>query len=185
LPLTLESELIESARSPGPGLDHVITTIWPEAYRIAFSILRDRGLAEDAAQEACSAIAYSLPKLKRADAFRAWSYKIIVSHAITAARRRPCTQGLDALTDHEVHFDQSDGLDLYNALAALPLSQRGAIILHYYAGLNSSEIAAATGLPSSTVRFHLMLARKTLREALSTREARTIQVSKEVLPDVH
>lgn len=185
MPLTLESGLIESARSGGTGLEHLIAAVWPEAYRIAFSILRDVGLAEDAAQEACAAMARSLPALKNPGVFYAWSYKIIVNNAITVARRRPRTQTLDTLTDHGIHFDQSDALDLYKALAALPFAQRGAIILHYYAGLNSGEIAAAAGLPSSTVRFHLMLARRTLRKALSKTDARPRQPSEEVLSDVH
>ncbi len=183
--LALERELIKGARFGGASLERLIAAVWPEAYRIAFSILRDGGLAEDAAQEACAAMARQLQTLKNADVFSAWSYKIIVNHAITASRRRPRTQPLDEIADRGIHFDQSDALDLYNALAALPLVQRGAIILHYYAGLNSREIAAATGLPSSTVRFHLMLARRTLRKALSATDVRAIQPSEEVLPDVH
>jgi RNA polymerase sigma-70 factor (ECF subfamily) len=183
VPLTLESGLIESARSGGDALERLITAVWPEAYRIAFSILRDQGLAEDAAQEACASIARSLPMLKQTETFRTWSYKVIVNHAITAARRRPPTLTLGPLTDRAIHFDQSDALDLYNALAALPIVQRGAIILHYYAGLNSSEIAAAMGLRSSTVRFHLMLARRALRKALSI-TTQAIHSSEEVLPNV-
>lgn len=185
VPLDLAGELIDSARAGGAGLERLMAAVWPEAYRIAFSMLRDAGLAEDAAQEACAAMACSLPALKSTSVFPAWSYKIIVNHAITMARRRPRTQALDASTDRAIHFDHSDALDLYNALAALPLVQRGAVILHYYAGLKSGEIAAATGLPSSTVRFHLMLARRTLRKALSKTEARSIHSSEEALSDVH
>lgn len=185
MPLNLERGLIESAKSGGADLERLITAVWPEAYRLAFSILRDGGLAEDAAQEACASIARSLSALKNAAVFPAWSYRIIVNHAITAARRRPRTQTLDALTQQAVHFDQSDALDLYKALEALPTVQRGAIILHYYAGLDSGEIADATGLPRSTVRFHLMLARRALRKALSTTEAHTLKSSKEALSDVH
>jgi RNA polymerase sigma-70 factor (ECF subfamily) len=185
VPLNLEPGLIESARSGGTGLERLIVAIWPEAYRIAFSVLRDGGLAEDAAQEACAAIARSLQALKNNGGFTAWSYKVMVNHAITLARRRPRTQTLDAAVDRGVHFDRSDAMDLYNALAGLPPAQRGAIILYYYAGLRSGDIAAATGLPSSTVRFHLMLARRALRKALSTADARAVQPSEEVLTDVH
>ena len=81
--------------------------------------------------------------------------------------------------------DHSDALDLYNALAALPHKWRGAVILHYYAGLNSGEIAAATGLPRSTIRFHLMLARKRLRKALSTLDTQAIPNSQEAVSDAH
>jgi RNA polymerase sigma-70 factor, ECF subfamily len=183
--LTLDREIIENARSGGAALDRLITAVWPQAYRIALSVLRDRGLAEDAAQEACVAIARSLPLLKQTNAFAAWSYKIIVSHAMTVARRRPPTQTLNALNNQAVHFDVSDALDLHNALATLPVKQRGAVILHYYAGLNSGEIAAATGLPRSTIRFHLMLARLRLRKALSTMDAAVIPGSPEAISDVH
>ncbi len=77
MPLTVEGGLIESARLGGADVERLIAAVWPEAYRIAFSILRDGGLAEDAAQDACAAMARSLPRLKNANAFYAWSYKII------------------------------------------------------------------------------------------------------------
>jgi RNA polymerase sigma-70 factor (ECF subfamily) len=185
VPLALGSGLIKNALVSDAGLECLIEAVWPEAYRIACTILQDRGLAEDAAQEACAAIARSLPTLKNASVFYSWSYKIIVNHAITMARRRRHTQTLDASIDQGVHFDQTDALDLYNALATLPAVQRGAIVLHYYVGLNSGEIAAATGLPSSTVRFHLMLARRALRKALSTTDQTTLQLSNEVSSNVH
>jgi len=177
--LTVETDLIESAMAGDAALERLIECIWPEAYRIAFTILQDRGLAEDAAQDACASIARSLSSLKNASVFRSWSYKIIVNRAITTARRRPKTHTLDALADRSVVFDDSDALDLYNALASLPLEQRAAIILYYYGGLKSGEIASATGLPSSTIRFYLMLARRSLRKALSAPQLQ------EALSDVH
>ncbi|MFN2528197.1 MAG: RNA polymerase sigma factor [Candidatus Baltobacteraceae bacterium] len=185
MPLTLESKFIEDARAGGDGLERLISLVWPEAYRIALSILQDRGLAEDAAQDACVSIARSLAKLQNAKVFRSWSYRIIVNHAITTARRRPQTQSLDTVSDEGVHFNDPQSLDLYNALARLPLRQRAAIVLHYYGGLNSKDIAGATGLPSSTIRFHLMLARRALREALSATQTQAALSSKEILSDVH
>ncbi len=186
MPLAPGSELIESARAGGDGLERLIEVVWPEAYRIAYGILRDRGLAEDAAQEACATMARSLPTLKNISVFPTWNYKIIVNHALTVARRRRDTQALDVLVDREVHFDRSDALDLYNALATLPIVQRAVIVLRYYADLNSGEIAVATGLASSTVRFHLMLARRTLRKALSAAGGRPIlQSPEEKFSDAH
>jgi RNA polymerase sigma-70 factor (ECF subfamily) len=179
----LEAAFVERARAGGSGLESLIAAVWPEAYRIAFAILRDAGLAEDAAQEACATVARSLQTLRDAAFFGSWSYKIIVNEALTTARRRPPTEALSAARDRIVNFDCSDALDLYNALAALPLEQRGAILLHYYAGLNSGEIAEATGIASSTVRFHLMLARRALRKALST-ESHAACAPEESLPHV-
>lgn len=165
--MIIENALVDQARAGGSALDRLITAVWPKAYRIALSIVRDRGLAEDAAQDACAAIAASLPLLQNTAAFPGWSCKIIARHAITALRRRRPAESLDRAAQTRVEFDASESLDLYDAIGQLPAPQRAAVILHYYAGFNSAEIASATGLPGSTVRFHLMLARKTLRAALS------------------
>jgi RNA polymerase sigma-70 factor (ECF subfamily) len=183
VPLSVEPELVESARLGGESLDWLIAAVWTEAYRVAFGILRDRGLAEDAAQEACAAIARGLPALKNAGAFRTWSYRIMANRAITTARGRQRLQTLDAAGDRAVEFDRSDTLDLYNALALLPAAQRAVVILHYYIGLNSREIADAIELPAPTVRFHLMLARRALREALSTTATSVVRSFPEVTSD--
>ncbi len=168
MPLRIEREVLERARNQGgSALEPLIALVWPEAYRLALSILRDRGLAEDAAQEACAAIAASLHSLKSLDAFPAWSYRIVVSRALGTARTRQRTQSLDEAAALGDGFDPSDALDLYEALASLSPLQRAVVLLHYYAGYNSAEIAAVTGLAASSVRFHLMRARAALRKALS------------------
>lgn len=181
--MAIQSDAIEAARAGGLPLERLIATVWPEAFRIALGILRDRGLAEDAAQEACAAIARSLPALTDARAFAAWSYKIAVNCALTAARRRPRTLTLETLADRSSSFDSSAALDLYDALAALPVVQRAVLLLHYYAGFKSADIASATGLRASTVRFHLMLARRSLRAALGTSTSHAPATSDEVLPN--
>jgi DNA-directed RNA polymerase specialized sigma24 family protein len=68
--MDVDGAMVERARLGGSELDSLIAAIWPEAFRVAFGILRDRGLAEDAAQEACATIARDLLALKRVDAFR-------------------------------------------------------------------------------------------------------------------
>lgn len=184
MPLALDSDLIERARAGGGALDALIVAVWPEAYRIAVSLLRDPGLAEDVAQEACATIARSLPTLKNVAGFAAWSYRIVVNAAITTARRRPRMQALESAVDPAPTVDPSDAMDLHAALARLTVVQRAVVVLHYYAGFDSREIAAATSMPASTVRFHLMLARRALRSALSLDDPTTLS-SDEVLPHVH
>ncbi len=131
MPLDIKDGLVERARSGGEGLERLIAAVWPEAYRISLSMLRDTGLAEDSAQDACAAIARSLASLKNASAFPAWSDKIIVNHAIATARRRPRTQALETIPERGSHYDRSDAMDLYAALGELPIVQRGAVVLHY------------------------------------------------------
>jgi RNA polymerase sigma-70 factor, ECF subfamily len=182
MPLKIERKLVEQALPGGEGLEPLIRAVWPEAFRLAFGILRDRGLAEDAAQEACAAIARSLSSLKRIDAFPTWSYKIIVNEALSVARRHPRMPSLGAIPDRTVTVDRSEALDLYDALASLTPVQRATVLLHYHVGLRSAEIGAAIGLPASTIRFHLMRARAALCEALGAEQPHG---PNEVLTDVH
>jgi len=167
--MDVERAVVERARSGGDALEPLIAAVWPEAYRLALTVLRDRGLAEDCAQEACAAIARSLPSLKSSDAFAGWSYRIIVNRALAVARMRGRVE-MAASREPAVTFDRTDAIDLYAAMAALEPLARAIVILHYYAGFNSVEIAAATHLQPSTVRFHLMRARRALRDALEPRE---------------
>jgi RNA polymerase sigma-70 factor (ECF subfamily) len=176
-------EAVEAARSGGDALDTLIAELWPEAYRLAFGILRDRGLAEDAAQEACATIAARLNSLRDADAFAAWTCKIVTSRALDAARRRPIARSLDELRTADVYVEYGDSLDLHDALGSLEPRQRAVILLHYYAGLSSVEIAAALGIAPATVRFHLMRARAMLRRILAVIES--AHPLDEVLTDVH
>lgn len=57
-------------------------------------------------------------------------------------------------------------LDLLAALSKLSPKQRGAVILHHYAGYPVKEVAAMLGSTSAAVRVHLLRGRKRLRELL-------------------
>jgi DNA-directed RNA polymerase specialized sigma24 family protein len=54
-------------------------------------------------------------------------------------------------------------------LGRLPASQRAAIVLHYYAGLSTAEIALHLDAPKATVRWRLFAARARMRSWLGAR----------------
>jgi RNA polymerase sigma-70 factor, ECF subfamily len=178
--LSLDPALIDAARSDDASLERLIEAVWPEAYRLAASILRDRTLAEDVAQDACATVARSLRALKDVRTFSSWLYRIVTNQSISAARKLRPTVSIDAVRECGTQFDSSDALDLYNALARLPVDQRAVIVLHYYGGLNSFEIADALGVAAPTVRFRIMLARRALAKTLSAPNS----ISDEVLSHV-
>lgn len=76
--LTVAPEVIEAARNVnGDGMERLLQTLWPHAYRIARSITQDDALAEDSAQEACAIIYREIASLRSTDAFRTWAYRIV------------------------------------------------------------------------------------------------------------
>jgi RNA polymerase sigma-70 factor (ECF subfamily) len=59
-----------------------------------------------------------------------------------------------------------DTSELLEALRALPPKQRAALVLHYYGGYKTREIAGILGSSAATVRVHLSAGRKRLRQLL-------------------
>jgi RNA polymerase sigma factor (sigma-70 family) len=138
------------------GYEALFRVLWPNAYRIAWSILGERGAAEDAAQAACAAICAKLSTLSDTRAFVGWAYRIIVSHARDQARARRRLQlretlGYDDATIGPARDDPSVRLDLETAISRLP----------------------------EPLRFRLMMARRRLRPLLcdSTASPATLEVT--------
>ena len=159
------------------ALEALVRLLWPNAYRIAWSILGERGAAEDAAQAACAAICAKLPMLTDTGAFVAWAYRIVVSHARDRTRARSRLQLRESIGYDEAtgwtYDDPSGRLDLEAAIGLLPETLRLPIELHYFVGLNSREVGTALGIPAATVRFRLMIARRRLRPLLCDSTAST------------
>jgi len=170
---TVDPSLVRDAQHGGAALETLLVALWPEAYRVALGVLHDRELAEDAAQEACASIALGLPALRSTDAFYGWMYRIIIRHATASARGAKKIAELGSPAEPRTVSSDDERLDILAAIAELPRSQRAAVVLRYYAGLNSSEIAVVLGAPAPTIRFHLMLARRALRTALAVIDSST------------
>lgn len=161
-------DVIEAARAGRPGAaDRLVAQAWPHAFRIAYSLLRDRDLAQDTAQEACAAIFTGISRLRSVQAFRVWLYRIVVREAALLERKRALGQVLGFNRSGVDDIDLSTmRADVLRALGKLPTQQRAVVVLRYYAGMNSSEIAAVLGVPAGSVRFHLVTARRALERLL-------------------
>lgn len=160
--------LVRAAQAGGSTeADRLIEAVWPRAFRIAHSVLRDHALAEDAAQEACAILFREVRRLRSAGAFGVWFYRIVVREAMALERRRKSYEELP-----DVASPNTDAalmrIDVATSLAALTIAQRTCIALHFYAEMNSREIASILGMPDSSVRFHIMIGKRALRKMLES-----------------
>ena len=146
------------------------------AYRLAFRILRDSALAEDAVQEAFLAVWRSADAYKRERAKPStWILTVVHRRAVDIVRREQTRRGepLEVAPEPVSGPADEDAVlrdrraAVQAALTELPGEQRQALELAYYGGLTQSELAERLGVPLGTVKSRMFAGLGRLRELLA------------------
>ena len=145
------------------------------AFHLAFRILRDRALAEDAVQEAFLAVWRSADAYKRERAKPStWILTVVHRRAVDLVRREQRRRGEPLEVAPEPSSGPADEdaalrdrrAAVQAALTELPGEQRQALELAYYGGLTQSELAERLGVPLGTVKSRMFAGLGRLRELL-------------------
>jgi RNA polymerase sigma factor (sigma-70 family) len=143
-------------------------------YGLALTILRDPGLADDAAQETfVRAWRHAAGYDPRRGRVAAWLLTIARNVAIDRSRTlRLAPDDPDVIASRLDVSRQGTMPDVgerervHRALSALPDEQRRALVLAVYAGRTAREISELDGVPLGTVKTRIRTAMSTLRETL-------------------
>jgi RNA polymerase sigma-70 factor (ECF subfamily) len=135
---------------------------------------RDRGVAEDVAQETLVRVWERWSTGHITGRPEAWAWRVAVNLASSRFRRRAAERRAYARLDRRSAAaaaaaappDQADQLTVRDAVAALPERQRAALILRYYADLPVAEVATALGCAEGTVKSLTHKAVESLRRRL-------------------
>jgi RNA polymerase sigma factor (sigma-70 family) len=147
------------------------------AFRVAWLVTRDRGEAEDAAQEAFVKAYYALPRFRPESPFRPWLLTIVANEARNRARSSRRRQGLalraaavsdgDAAPSPETAaLTVEDREALIAALNRLDQRDREVIGYRFLLGLSESETADVLDVRLGTVKSRLSRAMGRLRTVL-------------------
>lgn len=144
----------------------------------AFGMLRDRGAAEDAVQQAFLEFVKAAPDL-RGDgrSVRAWLYRSVRFTCLDEIRRRarrpedPVDRlpEVGAQSANPIDLMMSAGLEV--ALSALTPDQRVVILLRHVVGLSGAEIARVVGSNRPAVYAMVARAEASLRRCLQPVES--------------
>jgi RNA polymerase sigma-70 factor, ECF subfamily len=155
------------------------------AFRVAFSVLRQREDAEDVAQDAFAKAYRSFNQLRDRTRFRSWLVRMTWRLALDRQRanRRRSVRELPAgdgsgghvveaglqtrLNTADVVAARERAEHLWNAIEALPEKLRLVVVLAGIEGHDMHEVSALLDVPEGTVKSRLFLARKQLKERLS------------------
>ena len=166
--LRREQELVErSQRGDVGAYEQLVTDHQRFAYRVAFTITRDRLDAEEAVQDAFVKAYRALGRFRRGAPFRPWLVKIVlneardhnrsrVRHSAIAARavehrwaeaREPSAEARAVDADRDTR--------LMAAVDALPAKLRDVVMCRYLLELSEEETAAALDIRPGTVKSRL------------------------------
>ena len=163
-----DSVLVEqAARGDGDSFTELCRRYYGAMVAIGHAILRDRHLAEDAAQEAFARAAMSLPKLRKADQFGSWLAAICRNEAkdLARTRRGPCLEDEPITIEKSKDADESDRI-VREALGKLPAEAKEVIYLRFYDGLSYDRISAVLGISEQAINGRLRRAKKQLAQYL-------------------
>ena len=157
-------------------------------FRAAWSILRNRGEAEDAVQSAYMRAFAAAASFEGRSSLATWLTRIAINEAL--GRRRAAQRRLAALDggsvtvldeyrdkmmrgssftpapDAALAQNQLSGL-LEQAIARLPESFSAVFLLREIEGMSVEDVAEALGIPAATVKTRDLRARRRLRESLA------------------
>jgi RNA polymerase sigma-70 factor (ECF subfamily) len=149
------------------------------------NILGNHHDAEDSAQETILQMWKSIGDLKKPESFDAWMLTVARSKCIQilSKRKRQDELSIDAnegILENSVEFEDLDrevipekyaedaelSETVYKAITELPTKRREALIMYYYEGLNTTEIAKITKSTPNAVTGVIAKARLQLKEKL-------------------
>jgi RNA polymerase sigma-70 factor (ECF subfamily) len=147
-----------------------------DLYRYAYWLARDRALAEDVVQEALLRSWRAFPRLRDGAAAKAWLFAIVRNEYRRAAgAAEPAAESLDAI-DVPDERQALLGLEMRDALMALPASFAEPLALQVLGGFSCAEIAQLLGTTEGATMTRLTRARQALRrlvEPIERKASRT------------
>lgn len=149
-----------AAVSATSELERVYREQGARLWRAVFAYAQDRHIADDAVAEAFA------QALRRGSAIRSpdrwvWRAAFRIAAGNLQARRKAAP-----LTSVGVVHNPEPAWELLDALRGLPAPQRACVVLHYYGGYRTGEIARIVGSTPAAVRMQLTRGRRRLQVQL-------------------
>jgi RNA polymerase sigma-70 factor (ECF subfamily) len=145
------------------------------AHAVALAVLGENADADDAVQDGFLSAMQHLDSCSPAEKFRAWLLTIVRNRAFDL-KRRGRVRSVEMLEEGTAQTHEPSPLDLAErselnaqlsaAIDTLTDTQREVLMMHDVEGWKHADIAGLLGLAESTVRVHLLHARRRLRAQL-------------------
>lgn len=151
----------------------------PVAYSVAFRMLGDDDRAKDIVQDSMVTIWQKLEKIKTAEVYKTWMYRIVVNKCYDELRKRKRNPEFvtDELTweliSNKISEAPSEVLEnketakIIGVLTEmLSTKQKAVFVLSDLEGMTNDEVSEITGISKTAVKANLYHARKSISEKI-------------------
>jgi RNA polymerase sigma-70 factor, ECF subfamily len=180
LDILTDRKLIEECRSGNlANFRKLVEQTSPFAYSVAFRLLGDPEKASDIVQDTLVTIWHKLKKIKTADTYKTWVYRIVVNKCYDEMRRKKRNPEINtdentwAFLSDRISGQQSDALEEDEIASVIRLlsenlspRQKTIFILSEIEEMTGDEISEITGYGKSAIKANLYYARKNISEML-------------------
>lgn len=169
-----DPQILSSARrGDARSFEILVRTYQADVWRLCLHLTNSPSLADDVTQDAFVRIFRFLPRYRGDSKFSTWVFAIARNCALDELRRTKRRQVLVERSHMErevARAEQSSGIEVRDAVAALPLELREPIVLIDMLGESYRDTAMALGVPEGTIKSRVHRARRQLVDALGERE---------------
>ena len=134
---------------------------------IAYAVLSDHQLAEDAAQESFARALVRIKSLKERAKFAPWLAAIcrnVAKDMIAAKAKRISTEDISQVDEVENHDENNRAIR--RAIEQLSESTKDLVVLRYYDGLSYEQISSVLGISKASINGRLTRAKRKMADYL-------------------
>lgn len=172
----MEKEIEDLVRLMKEGdqgaFDQLVKYYYEKTLRTAYLISGNEADSQDIVQETFVICYLNRKKIQEPACFERWLFKTLTREAWRVCRNSKREQPAEEIFGErepmgpsvlETVIQESRNKELYQAIRELPPKQRTALVLHYFNGMGTKEIAQVCGCLEGTVKSRLHTARSQLR----------------------
>ena len=168
MPDKTETKLVEAAVGGDiEGFGKLCRRYYGPMVAIAYSVVSDHQLAEDAAQESFARALVNLKNLKNKTRFAPWLAAIcrnVAKDMLTIKARQISSSELSQVAQNDNRVQSTQ--EVSRAIEQLPVSAKELVVLRYYNGLSYEQIASVLGISQAAINGRLTRARRKMADYL-------------------
>lgn len=170
-----EIELVKKCKAGDRNaFSRLIKLYEKDFYRVAIAITKDNEDTLDSIQETILQAYKNINCLTHEEYFKTWIIKILINKCNELLRKRKRLVSLHEYNNKEIYYDNTDAVDLKDAVNKLGDTLKIIVILYYFEDMSIRDISESLKVPEGTIKSRLSKAREKLKYFLEVKESEVI-----------